>query len=542
MTDGLRHLADAAALRVLGQQDRNPYSPTRGCFDRRFWAWKLVDYPEATFQRHVYPLSILYRDSKSRLYQRAEVAEAIADGLRFAVSIQHRNGSFDQAFPYEQSWGATAFLLQPMLEAFSLAAPALGADADRVRDGLSRAGTFLAREMERHGRITNHLAGGALSLLAAAEALGRRDLAESGRTLVDDILASQSSEGWFPEYGGADPGYQTLCLYYLSEIARIAPTPAIAAALDRTLEFLQWFVHPDGTLGGLYGSRRTRVAYLAGFALLADRSNVAYAMLERLAGAAVDGSSVSAGSIDEGNLPPVFTSVVRAAACAPAARTHTVVLPCDRDEAAADFRDAGLYVRSVAGRFAVFGAANGGTLTVFDRASRTLIRDDGGYVGKLTDGALITSQVTRTHAVDVQPDRVSVTVGFSRMAFATPSPAAFLILRLLNLTLMRSIAVGNIVKRMLARHLMAPRAEVGVRLRREVRFGPRGIGVEDRVTNPGGIALRWLRGGRPFNSIHMASAGYADGGSLQAALGPASEIDIERLAREREVVTVTQIA
>jgi hypothetical protein len=128
------------------------------------------------------------------------------------------------------------------------------------------------------------------------------------------------------------------------------------------------------------------------------------------------------------------------------------------------------------------------------------------------------------------------------MTFATPSPAAFLLLRLLNLTLMRSIAVGNLVKQALAKHLMAPRAEAPLQLHRQVTFGDRSIVVEDRVVSPQRLGLRWLRGGRPFNSIHMASAGYIDGASLQALPAPVVEVDVERLSRDREVVSVTHVA
>ena len=262
LTDRLRRAAETAALRVLSDQDRDPASPTYGCFDRRYWAWKLVDFPEATFQRHVYPLAMLVQDPASRLHNRADVRDAIASGLRFAISIQHANGSFDQAFPYEQSWGATAFLLQPLLAAFELVRPGLGGDADRVAGRLSAGATFLRRHRERHGLITNHLAGGAHSLYAAGRVLGDSAATAAADSLVTQILASQSREGWFPEYGGADPGYQTLCLYYLAEIARLKPSPELTRALERALEFLQWFVHPDGTLGGVYGSRRTRISYL----------------------------------------------------------------------------------------------------------------------------------------------------------------------------------------------------------------------------------------------------------------------------------------
>lgn len=539
-TDRLRQLADRAALRALSEQDRDPYSPTRGCFDRRYWAWKLVDFPEATFQRNVYPLALLYRDPRSQLYGQEEVCQAVGLGVRFALQIQHRNGSFDQAFPFEQSWGATAFLLHPLLEAVRLVAPALDRDAERIRQRLAAAGRFLCREGEQHGRITNHLAGGALSLYAAAASMNDAVFRARADRIVRDILANQSAEGWFPEYGGADPGYQTLCLYYLAEIAHLNPTPELAGALDRSLEFLQWFVHPNGTLGGIYGSRRTRVAYLGGFARLARRSPLAASMLSTLTAAMVGGDTVSVDTIDSGNLAPLFTNLVCSMRDPLTAEPAELVLPAFGPPASRDFAEAGLCVRSASRYYAIVGVRNGATVTVFDRASGALALDDGGYVGELTDGSLVTSQVSELRAAAVDDHQVATTVTFCAMPQDRPTPGLFLVLRLLNLTLMRSIRAGNLVKRLLVRRLIGRRSPAELRLHRRVVFGDRVL-VEDRIENPTGLRLRWLRGGRPFNSIHMASAGYFEAAALRAVPAPGVDIDVERLYRDRVLTTTREL-
>jgi hypothetical protein len=531
-TDRLRLAAETAAIRALSDQDRDPASPTRGCFDRRYWAWKLVDYPEATFQRHVYPLTMLVQDPASRFYNRADVLDAIEAGLRFAVSIQHRNGSFDQAFPFEQSWGATAFLLQPLIAAFECVRPQLGRDEDLIASALSASATFLRRQRERHGRITNHLAGGAQSLYAAGRVLGDANAMAAAGDLVAEILASQSAEGWFPEYDGADPGYQTLCLHYLAEISRVAASPELSRALDRALEFLQWFVHPDGTLGGVYGSRRTRIAYLGGFALLSKEFPLAAAMTRALTTAAADELSVTVQTVDAGNLAPLLTSLVRALSVPMDMTSPVPALPRDRASARVDFADAGLHIRSSSSYYAVVGSRNGGTLTVFDRSTRECVRDDGGYVGELSDGRLVTSQVTAVHKVSVEAESVTVEAAFSEMPRTVPTPARFIVLRLLNLTVMRSLAIGNAIKRLLVARLIAPQAPVPLSVVRQFVFRDR-IEIRDRFSNAGGLALRWLRGGRPFVSIHMASAGYYDGAALNSKPAAGVELDAAALSRTK---------
>jgi hypothetical protein len=104
---------------------------------------------------------------------------------------------------------------------------------------------------------------------------------------------------------------------------------------------------------------------------------------------------------------------------------------------------------------------------------------------------------------------------------------------------MRSITLGNWVKRHLVQLLMTNRGEVPLRLKRRIVVDS-GVRIEDRIENPRRIVLNWMTGGRPFSSIHMASAGYAQGSRLGTER-PASTVDVQRLAREGAVEMVTRI-
>jgi hypothetical protein len=537
----LRVHADLAAGRALAEQDANPYSPTAGCFDRRYWAWKLVDFPEATFQRLVLPLAQLYRDPQSRFHAQPEVLTAIRSGMAYAGTIQHDNGSFDQAFPFEQSYGATAFLLYPLLEAANLVDEHLAADERvRLQRSCRTAAEFLSSNAERHGVIANHLAGAALALVTAADTFAERRFDDAARELVDFLLSRQSREGWFPEYDGADPGYQTLCVDYLSAYAVRRPSDRLSAALERAILFLQWFVHPDGTFGGIYGSRRTSVVYLGGLARLAPAVPAAAAMVETLAATMSRSDSVAPSSVDMGNLAPLLTSTVCGLELAQGGLGAAATLPMAAAEARVDFPGAGLFVRSTPAHYAVIGVANGGTVTVFSRSARRLLIDDGGYVAEDPDGHRITTQSTDPgRKVTVDGASIVLEAPFVRMAGALPTPIRFGILRLLNLTVMRSIGVGNWVKRRLVRLLMSSRGEVPIRLTRRIVIDT-GVRIEDRIENPTGIALMWMTGGRPFSSIHMASAGYSQGSRLGTERPP-STIDVNKLSRERVVELVTRL-
>ena len=64
----IRTQALISCQRLLSQLNRDPATSTTGCFDRRYWGWKLTDFPEATFQRNVAP---------GKLYTPAETAGRI---------------------------------------------------------------------------------------------------------------------------------------------------------------------------------------------------------------------------------------------------------------------------------------------------------------------------------------------------------------------------------------------------------------------------------------------------------------------------------
>ena len=53
--------AIAQIPKILTLLDRNPHSPTYGCFDRNFWQYKIIDFPSGMAQEFVLPPSISLR-------------------------------------------------------------------------------------------------------------------------------------------------------------------------------------------------------------------------------------------------------------------------------------------------------------------------------------------------------------------------------------------------------------------------------------------------------------------------------------------------
>jgi len=264
----------AEVPKLLTLLDRNPHSPTFGCFDRNHWHYKIIDFPAGMAGEFVYPLALAWSLDATALgldnpwRGQSAVRGWVVAGLRYAAASAHRDGSCDDYFPHERAAGATAFSLLAAVESCRL----LGLDDDGLFRFLERRARWLG-DHDESGRLSNHQALIALSLLQAGSLLGTDAFDAAARRRVDRLLAWQDpEEGWFPEYEGADAGYQTLTLGCLVEVlARQPDDEALRAAISRGVGFVAQMVHPDGSFGGEYTSRNTYNFFPHGFEHLASR-------------------------------------------------------------------------------------------------------------------------------------------------------------------------------------------------------------------------------------------------------------------------------
>jgi hypothetical protein len=259
----LARQALAEIPKLLTLLDRTPVSPTYGCFDRSYWHYRIMDFPCGMSQEFVLPLALVWSlDLPDNPYRGSEAIRAwIEAGMRFAARSAHPDGSCDDYYPYERATGAAAFSLFAILEAARIIG--LGRDAE-IDAFLVRRAKWLAAHRES-GQLSNHEALIVLCLQGVAERLGGSDFEAAIRERLTRLLSWQSAEGWFSEYGGADPGYLSLTIGLLAELDRRRPELGLRPPLSRAITFFAEFVHPDGTVGGEYTSRATLNFFPHGF-------------------------------------------------------------------------------------------------------------------------------------------------------------------------------------------------------------------------------------------------------------------------------------
>ena len=515
MTDPAAMYREAAlsqAWRLVALIDRNPHSRTRGSFSRAHWGWKFIDFPYPRLQEGVYALARLrgLDHPGNPLRQSSAADQWIAWGFENWTGRQLSNGAFDEAYPFEQCLAATAFTSFYLGHAFQVCGDRLDRGLrERLVATFARAGAWLTANDETHGLLSNHLAVAVAALELIARITGDDRYSTRARFFLDRIFAHQSSEGWMQEYDGADIGYGTHGLFYLADYWRMTACPETLEACNRFAAFLKYFVHPDGTIGGEYGSRNTEFYYPAGFEILAPHSPACAAIAAAMRPSIEQRRVCGVWAMDEFNFAPMLNNLLFAA---DAARPlpGAPALPCADGTFDRRFPKAGLWVVNTPDHYSIIGLSKGGTVSVFDKRSSTLAARHSGLL-VLEGGRTFTSQdYTLSPAVTWSEDGKSATFDVPWKSAGTTvfSTWLFLAFRLFTITIGRSAAISARVKALLVHALIRRKRRPALTHRRSIRLVDDGVEVSDVLD--GLTAGSTVQAGEQFTAVHMGSSFYPD--------------------------------
>ncbi len=557
-----RDLYARAALssipRLLGAIDRNPYRRTYGCLDREFWHYRTSAFPSEMFQEGVLPLALVYTQPLpgNRWLGDARVRELAVAALRFSAGSCHADGSCDDYYPYERALGAAVFSLAAAASAYAL----LGLnDAGLLRWFHLRAGWLLRND--ESGRLSNHHALAALGLHRVGEITGEERYLAAAKQRVRQVLEWQSAEGWFEEYGGADPGYQTVTIDCLAKYRRLTGAAWLDESLERGVAFARLFLHPDGSYAGEYGSRGTYHFYPHGMELLAARDPHAAELADGFLGALAAGKhahfdddrlyahrlgnlieawrdwaprrAAAAGQPKLNDSPreaePRFLAALPAAVASEPPRRY--------------LKHARLFVQRDEQTHTIVSAARGGVFKRFEAGQPVVT--DAGLIVELDDGQVAVSQahdLTRDVRFAEQADGAAeLTVGgrlaFARFETATPLKQSVFYIGLALIGRWRR----TLVRKLLQRRLITGQRPAPVRLCRKLSFfrdeqGRTRLRVEDTIE----LTRRGVRARRmSFGTDHQAAYVAASDVYQDSVLRPWTDLD-EYVAElnEQRVVTV----
>lgn len=510
--------SERAARQAFSQWQREPASPSFGCFDRQYWGWKKKDFADATLQAAI-TLCLSYA---ARHNQTKDLPALLEGYVGYLERIQHADGSFDQAYPFERAPGVVHDLLTPFIKLWqSPHLDPIPAVRDRLEKVIRKSVAYALTSDEKHGEIANHFAHYAWELINYGKTFGHAEAQAYGERYLERTLALfNEEEGWFREYDGADAGYQTRLLSFLTRIAALTGNEPLWAVCEKAATFFDAMLMPNNSLHPMLGVRSTALIYPSGFERLAAR-NAAFAPLaERVYSGWVTGVTPRPADVDFENGIRIAEDAFEAAAIREArlgGQPSVIPQPAFRDF---DLPEAGLYRRTLlagesATRTVLFAAKLGGVVVAYDRRPDGwhLVWEDSGYLLLLSDDTRwLVRRAGAGKADIIAGDTLGAEATFEQALHEDLTPFKLLVLRTLNLTLLRSQWIGDLFKKIVVRRLISGHKSFPIVLKRKVTIRDLGVTVTDRLVADPGLAGR-LDGARLYRcrrtiGNHMASSRY----------------------------------
>lgn len=486
--------------RVLTLQDRDPSSPTYGCFDRNYWHYRTQDFPSGMYQELSLPLAQIYALNLpgNRWYGQPRLRELAIAGVRYAARSAHMDGACDDYYPFERALGATAFAASAGAQTLLL----LDERDPELLDFLAHRSRWLLARQES-GQLSNHQALVALAAARTAALTGNKTLLDGARERLDVCLAWQHKEGWFTEYEGADPGYQTLTITFLAHLRAYFASEALDQALVRALRFAAHFLYPDGSYGGEVGSRNTCQVLPSGFERLASSIPECLYLAEGWLQGAMAGRR---GYSDDDR---IVSHWLHDLVDAYQLRTNRGVNPMDvwcPPQGRTSFEAAGLHVIREGDLSMVIATNKGGVFRVY--RGKRLLRNDTGLVAITNDGTRLVSHGVAPDVDVIWEDRAVIVRGqFQYAPRQLASPMKQIIFRLGTCSVGR--LAPNLIRRILQRSLITGKRHAPFAFERRIAWErDGGITVWDRIVAERGSAPRLARlyGSTDATSIYVATS------------------------------------
>lgn len=532
------HKALAQIPRLLGNLDRNPFSPTYGCFHRDYWLDKTSDFPDAVRQFGIHSLALVFaHDFPGNPYRgQNKIRDWAIAGMEFWAKIQHPNGSFDEFYPYEQGWaGPTAFTAYVVTESLKLLKDQIPpAKRSRIEEAIRKAAHFIASGESEEDHLANHHAIACLAVWKAYELFQDPALKRGFEKLWKKFLTYRAKEGWFREYDGVDPGYLSATVSFLGKIYQTHPSPEILEVAQSAVEFSSFFVYPNGFYAGSLGSRNTLHFYPHGFEIFAKQVPLAASVAEKTLAALGEGKLVPPEIMSDRYVfyrVPEFLQAYLDYTPRPA---PLPLLPFERPSFFKFFPESKIWVRKKDQTYLIANLAKGGVLKIFNGPDGRLILNDCGIIGRLNHQKTVTSQwidpAYRYKATE-QGWEVSGNL-HSVPGHRLFTPLKLILFRLLLLLMGWNASLAHRLKGMIRKMLILGARPLPIRFVRRLEVGSEDVSLNSEIRMQGAGRLDSLSFGDEFFVRYVPQSQYFQSQELEVRGRVLSEDELEKLYRE----------
>lgn len=479
--------------KLVNLYNQDIYNPNLGNGDRLFWGWKVIDFSNATLQGGIHSLAAIV---KLNIYSNNSFLLDIIDSAILAIpKIRNKKNAVGEAYPNENSFCVTALVAFDTLQAIDILEDILSESKRNNYLGIIEPLIkFLHENNEEHAIISNHIAT-AVAAITKWKKLTRKESARDNE-LLEIIYHHQNEEGWYLEYEGPDPGYQTLCTYYLACAYQDNRSDKLLKSLNHSATFLSNFVAGNGLIGGIIGSRNTEVYYPGGIEILANYSDIFKVLKVKLTEGIKNKIHLLPQNIDIGNYIPLINSYACAALNFSNADITASDYPFEKN-----FPNAGLYILNKERYTIWINYKKGGVFRLFDKKYQRIDCENTGWFGR-KGNKVISNQIFQKNAKFIGN---SVSSEFYLVDQSNPNSLTTIIIRLLGITVFQSLFLGNLFKKVIVKKLMTRKTKVGGALSRTFDFKEDKVIVSEKLEKINGYSFSNTSNSR---AIHMASSGY----------------------------------
>ncbi|MFY9457883.1 MAG: hypothetical protein WAP23_03065 [Candidatus Spechtbacterales bacterium] len=534
--------------RLLSSQDRNSFSPTYGCFNREFWLNRTRDFPDAIAQFSTLSLALVWAykfPRGERYWQNLKIKEWVLAGIEYWIKIQHRDGSYDEFYPNERGWtGPTGFLLYAMLKSYELLGDEFPKEMrKKFFVAVRRSAWFLATR-EETGVLANHHAMALLPVYQSYHHLKNTDpeFAKKLFAKFEERLNSFSTycypEGWCLEYDGADPGYLSATVSFLSKMQKYSRDTLhvkIQEIIDRAIDFSSYFLYPNGSYGGTLGSRQTLHFYPHGYELQASNNPLASACAEFALQALSENKLVPPEIQDERYFIYRVPEYLEAYIDYSERPDKLPRIPCEKEPFEKYFEQAKILIHNTDSHYMLINFAKGGVLKTYSKQDKNLVFSDDGIVVRTNKGKTFTTQwIGKKHTIEHYGNNWKVRGNFHKIRFSYFSPITMIGFRVFMLLAGWNAQVADKIKGIIRKAMITDSSKAQISFEREFNFDNNKITIVNKIRTQKKIAS--IRIGGQFAVRYVPQSRYFQEEELRDAHWTASQKVLQMLNKKSEMV------
>ena len=272
-------------------------------------------------------------------------------------------------------------------------------------------------------------------------------------------------------------------------------------------KFYKIFVHPDGSFGGIYGSRCTRFYVPSGFLLLSKDFPIAREISSFMSNSIKNNKVVTLSCMDEPNLIPMFNSYCWAASLYnkfPKKNTTKNIPSIMTKLEKKHFPKSGIFIDKGKSHYTIINYKKGGVVYHFTNNKKPIINT--GIAVKNKYEKIGSSQtLNNSNKIKIRKNSLIVSSKITEHQKRLPSTLVFIILRIMNISILRINFFSSFFKKFLVLILIKKKKTWNISNTRKIQLGNK-IKISDKL-NAKSNDFKIIKTTN-FIGIHMASKSY----------------------------------